>query len=154
MKALRVLALVFLCSLGLAFLSRAQQGPLSTDSETVAKPKKNPDTIEPDQAPIPSKYGKEKELPQSVPTFRSDATTVSVDVAVLDNKNHFIPKIPKGNFRVLEDNVPQQVTGYSIGEAPMTITMVIEFSPVSELLLVCVVSDFDCGVWIRANPQT
>ena len=63
-----------------------------------------------------------------VPVFRTDAITVSVDVAVLDNKGHFIPKIPKGNFRILEDNVPQPVAGYSVGEAPMTITMVIEFS--------------------------
>lgn len=36
--------------------------------------------------------------------------------------------IPRGNFRILEDNVPQQVTTFSMGEAPMTICMVIEFS--------------------------
>jgi Ca-activated chloride channel family protein len=53
---------------------------------------------------------------------------VSVDVAVLDNKGRFIPKLGKSNFRILEDNVPQQVSGYSLGEAPMTICMVIEFS--------------------------
>jgi VWFA-related protein len=54
--------------------------------------------------------------------------TVSVDVAVIDNKGHFIPKIPKNYFRVLEDGVPQTVGGFSVGEAPMTICMVIEFS--------------------------
>ena len=47
---------------------------------------------------------------------------------MLDNKGHFIPKIPGGNFRVLEDNVPQQIKGVSMGEAPMTVAMVIEFS--------------------------
>jgi VWFA-related protein len=46
----------------------------------------------------------------------------------MDNKGHFIPGIPPGNFRVLEDNVPQQVKNVSVGEAPMTIAMVIEFS--------------------------
>ncbi len=60
--------------------------------------------------------------------FTADALTVSVDVAVLDNHDHFIPKIPKVAFRILEDNTPQQVKEYSVGEAPMTITMVIEFS--------------------------
>jgi Ca-activated chloride channel homolog len=128
MKALRVIAVVFFCSLGAAFFARAQEGPLSSGSETVAKPRKAPDTAEPEQPKIPSKYSKDKELPVGVPTFRSDATTVSVDVAVLDNKSHFIPKIPRNNFRILEDNVPQQVTGYSVGEAPMTITILIEFS--------------------------
>ena len=68
-------------------------------------------------------------MPQGVPAFRADAVTVSVDVAVLDNKGHFIPKIPQGEFpRSLEDNVPQKVTSFSMGEAPMTISMVIEFS--------------------------
>ncbi len=53
---------------------------------------------------------------------------VNVDVAVLDDKGHFIPNIPRGNFRVLEDNVPQQLTNFAMGEAPETICMVIEFS--------------------------
>ena len=53
---------------------------------------------------------------------------MNVDVAVLDNKGHFIPNIPKGNFRILEDNVPQQVANFGTGEAPMTVCMVIEFS--------------------------
>jgi VWFA-related protein len=52
-----------------------------------------------------------------------------LQVAVLDNKGHFIPNIPRGNFRVLEDNVPQQVSSFSTNaDAPMTIALVIEFS--------------------------
>ena len=122
MKAFRVIAIICICSLGMAWLSRAQQGPKPTGSETVAKPKKKGDAAEPDLPKIPSKFEKkDKDLPQGVPTFKTD-------VAVLDNKGHFIPKIPKGNFRILEDSVPQQLSGYSVGEAPMTIAMVIEFS--------------------------
>src|ERR1043166_1524846 len=129
MKAFRVIAIICICSLGMAWLSRAQQGPKPTGSETVAKPKKKGDAAEPDLPKIPSKFEKkDKDLPQGVPTFKTDVTTVTVDVAVLDNKGHFIPKIPKGNFRILEDSVPQQLSGYSVGEAPMTIAMVIEFS--------------------------
>src|SRR6266403_2933575 len=130
MKAFRVIAIISICSLGLAILSRAQQGPKTTGSETVSKPKKKGEAekAKPEADKIPSKFGKKGDLPQGVPVFTTDAITVSVDVAVLDNKGHFIPKIPKGNFRILEDSVPQPVAGYSIGEAPMTITMVIEFS--------------------------
>ena len=63
------------------------------------------------------------------PTFHSDVTTIQLDVAVLDNKGHFLPGIPREKFRVLEDNVPQQITTFNINdEAPMTIAMVIEFS--------------------------
>lgn len=126
---------------GLIYTVGAQQGPGSQSSETVAKPrKKNPATGEPvepdtDQAKIPSRFpkaGKGKELPEGTPTFRADVTTVSVDVAVLDNKGHFIPNIPKGNFRILEDNVPQQLMEFSKGEAPMTVCMVIEFSNLNQ----------------------
>lgn len=130
MKARRLLTLIPL--LLVAALLWAQQGPLNTGSETVARPRKGATTApaEAEQPKIPSKFSKKgpDELPDGVPTFTTDAVTVSVDVAVLDNKGNFIPGIPKEKFRILEDNVPQQVNGFNMGEAPMTIGMVIEFS--------------------------
>ena len=138
LKPVAVLAVAGL-SIGVVAHLAAQQGPTPSQSETVAKPRKKssdgqPDTTTPpaaDQQKIPSKYGKkdgQNQLPEGVPTFRSDVNSVTVDVAVLDNKGHFIPKVPRGNFRILEDGVPQQVKSFSIGEAPMTVCMVIEFS--------------------------
>ena len=53
---------------------------------------------------------------------------VNVDVAVLDNHGHFIPNIPRGSFRVLEDNVPQQIKSFGKSTAPMTVCLLIEFS--------------------------
>jgi Ca-activated chloride channel family protein len=134
--------------------AHAQQGPGSDSSETVARPRKknppadtitDPATIDPapssDPAPsndepaveepkIPSKFTRrEKELPADSPTFSSDVNTVELDVAVLDNKGHFLPGIPKNKFRILEDNVPQQIASFNVNsDAPMTIAMVIEFS--------------------------
>ena len=131
MRALRTLAIVSLSALSLAVFSGAQQGPLNQGSETVARPKKPAsDAPAETEAPkIPSEFPrKDKDVTPPEVTFKSDVSTVSVDVAVLDNKGHFIPKIPKENFRIMEDGVPQQVAGYSMGEAPMTIAMVIEFS--------------------------
>ena len=117
---------------GLALLEPAwsQPGPKKEGSDTVARPRKKGDAPEPERAPIESKLKKKggDTLPEGVPTFKSDSTTVSVDVAVLDNRGRFIPGIPKGNFRVLEDGNPQQVSQFAMGEAPMTIALVIEFS--------------------------
>lgn len=111
----------------------AQEGPESQSSDSVAKPKNKPSddtTPRPDEAPIPSEYKKSKEpdVPKDTPTFRSNATTVSVDVAVLDDHDRFIPTIPREKFRVLEDGVPQQISEFGHGEAPITICLVIEFS--------------------------
>jgi VWFA-related protein len=106
----------------------AQEGPRSQGSETVAKPRKK--EAETEKPKIPSEFGKKDkpDVPGGLPTFRSDVTTVNIDVAVLDNKGRFIPNIPRGNFRVLEDNVPQQLATFDMGEAPMTVALVIEFS--------------------------
>lgn len=111
-------------------LAHAQEGPQSQNGETVAKPKKKPaeDQPTPDQPPVPSEYKKPPIASSDTPTFRSTATTVNVDVSVLDDHNHFIPTLSKDKFRVLEDGVPQEITQFGQGEAPMTICMVIEFS--------------------------
>src|SRR5690242_566989 len=131
MKSLKALLTVLLgvsLLFGFVYTISAQQGPTSQSSETVAKPRKKPAGAEPEpeEEKIPSKFEKKNKLPENIPTFRSDVLTVTVDTAVLDNKGHFIPKIPRGNFRILEDNVPQQVSDFSMGEAPMTVCMVIE----------------------------
>ncbi len=128
---------------GLIF-GAAAQDPLGQGSETVAKPKPkasdpnantgNSDSPAPADNPgnlpkIPSKLSnKAKDNSSPDVSFKADTSIVNIDVAVLDNKGNPIPKIPRGNFRILEDNVPQTVTQYSVGQAPMTVAMVIEFS--------------------------
>jgi Ca-activated chloride channel family protein len=99
-----------------------------TGSETVAKPKTKPADAPADQPSIPSEFKKKPDVNADNPTFRSDSTTVSVEVAVLDDHGHFIPKIPRERFRVSEDGVPQKISSFGLGEAPMTICMLIEFS--------------------------
>ena len=123
-----------LCALALAeLLSGQEQGPNKEPGATVARPRKKDTgntTDDSDLPKIPSKLGKKNEPPETtgLASFKSDVAVVTVDVAVLDNKGHFIPGIPAGNFRVLEDNVPQPIKGMNLGEAPMTVAMVIEFS--------------------------
>ena len=113
-------------------IAQDQQGPLNPSSGTVAKKKPaNPDATatDGDLPKIPSEYTRKDKLDVStLQTFKTEVDQVTVDVAVVDKSGRFIPDIPKNSFRVLEDNVPQQVTGFSKGEAPMTVAMVIEFS--------------------------
>ncbi len=135
MKYRFLLTGVAACCLAALSLSQqlcAQEAPGSSNSDSVAKPKKPAaDTTAPapDEPPIPSEFKKPKDIPSNdTPTFRTNATTVTVDVSVLDDKNHFISRIPQNAFRVLEDGVPQQIAQFGQSEAPMTICMVIEFS--------------------------
>ena len=109
------------------------QGPLKDPGETVARPRKSPDSgagKDEELPKIPSKLKRDPQMNKGgdVAQFKADVDIVTVDVAVIDNKGHFIPGIPAANFRLLEDNVPQQIRKVDMGEAPMTIAMVIEFS--------------------------
>jgi len=126
-----------LCAIALVALagfSAAQEGPLPNPTTTVAKPKNPPPdssgagSTGTDLPKIPSQYKKDKIDVGNLPTYKANVDVVSLDVAILDNKGRFIPGIQPSYFRVLEDNVPQQIKSVTAGEAPMTVAMVIEFS--------------------------
>lgn len=130
MKHLAItLALAMTAGIAPAFF---QGGPNKESTETVAKPrptnKDGQPVTEAEQPKIPSKFSKKEGGPIEGPSFRSDVNAVNLDIAVVDNKGNFIPRIPKGNFRILEDGVPQNVATFGLGEGPMTVCMVIEFS--------------------------
>jgi Ca-activated chloride channel homolog len=134
---MRAWIIAILCAAALAVAltcvsaAQDQQGPKRDTGETVAKKKSTADSksTDGDLPKIPSVYSqKNKPDLSNLPSFKTEVDAVTLDVAVIDNKGHFIPGIPKGAFRVLEDNTPQQIQGFNMGEAPMTVAMVIEFS--------------------------
>ena len=117
--------------LSVAGLLPAQdEGPNKDVGGTVTKPRSKDGDNTGDLPKIPSKLSDKNkaDVADDSTAFKVETNVVNVDVAVLDNQGHFIPNIPKGNFRVLEDNVPQQISNFSMGEAPLTVCMVIEFS--------------------------
>ena len=123
--ALALFVLAWMCTAG------QEQGPIKDPGQTVAKKKTaSPDTPDESTLPkIPSQYKKDKsDTVGDVATFKTDVDIVTLDVAVVDSNGQFIPGIPAVKFRVLEDNVPQQVRKVEMGEAPMTIGMLVEFS--------------------------
>src|SRR6266550_8346741 len=114
-------------------MTAQQEGPLKQPGATVAKKKPSAEGDSKPDVDLPKIPSKLKKDPAKTPSgdvaqFKSDVDVVTLDVAVVDNKGNFIPGIPPGNFRVLEDNVPQQIKKVDMGEAPMTIALVVEFS--------------------------
>jgi len=131
MRPVRIVVYVIaLAALG-SYAAAQDQGPLNEPGQPVAKPKKPADSGQPggtDQTPIPSQYKRNSPESGSVPTFKSDVDIVTLDVAVIAPNGQFIPGIPAGNFRVLEDNVPQQIRKVDMAQAPLTVALVVEFS--------------------------
>lgn len=106
-----------------------EQGPLTNKNTTIAQPKKSDksDTDDSTLPKIPSEYKKQPDM-SNAPKYKTEATVVTFDAAVLDNKGNFIPGIPPAAFRVLEDGAPQKLMKVELGQAPITIALLIEFS--------------------------
>jgi VWFA-related protein len=97
-------------------------GPKPDVGETVLVPKKTqPATVQPEKKP-------ERINPNEIYTLSTSTNLVNVDVMVVDNNGNPIQNLGKKNFQLADDGVPQAVTNFGTGEAPMTICMLIEFA--------------------------
>jgi VWFA-related protein len=108
-------------------------GPQPDVGETVLVPKKKsqpaPAQPTPDQ-PAPAKPATkpEKINPNDIYTLSTSANLVNVDVMVVDNSGSPIENLEKKNFKLYDDGVPQAVTNFGTGDAPMTVCLLVEFS--------------------------
>jgi VWFA-related protein len=96
------------------------------DSGAIAIPKKK----EKEEAPPPPPEPKVKN-PEGLQNFslRVDVPVVNVDVGVILEKTHqFVPNLEKGNFRVFEDGVPQDIATFQKIQAPITAVLLVEFA--------------------------
>jgi VWFA-related protein len=101
---------------------RPTTGPQPDVGETVLVPKKTqPAMVQPEKKP-------EKINPNEIYTLSTSTNLVNVDVMVVDNNGNPIQNLGKKNFQLADDGVPQAVTNFGTGEAPMTICMLIEFA--------------------------
>jgi VWFA-related protein len=97
-------------------------GPQPDVGETVLVPKKT------QPAPVPPEKKPEKINPNDIYTLSTTTNLVNVDVMVVDNNGSPLQNLDKKNFQLFDDGVPQAITNFGTGEAPMTICMLIEFA--------------------------
>jgi len=90
--------------------------------ETVLVPKKTqPAPVQPEKKP-------EKINPNDIYTLSTTTSLVNVDVMVVDNNGSPLQNLEKKNFQLSDDGVPQAITNFGTGEAPMTVCMLVEFA--------------------------
>jgi VWFA-related protein len=61
-------------------------------------------------------------------SMRLDVPLVTLDVSVLNPDGYFVNDLSKGNFRVLEDGVPQVITSLAQSRATMSAALLVEYS--------------------------
>jgi VWFA-related protein len=110
----------------------ADAGGPGNDVGPYAIPKKNPeDTPPPPPPPAPKKA---EDIPDY--SLKVNVPLVNVDVMVTSKDGQFIPGLTKENFRLSEDGVPQQISKFSVSEAPITAVLLVEFASTTWRFLV------------------
>ena len=99
----------------------AQSGPKKGVGETVIVPRRQP-------AKPPAPQKKDETSGQEPVRFRTEVDLVTVSVVVQDEKGNFLSGLGKGNFRLQEDGVSQQIQRVEASEASMTVVLLMEFS--------------------------
>ncbi|MGZ7027732.1 MAG: VWA domain-containing protein, partial [Terriglobales bacterium] len=101
----------------------AEAGGPEGDIGPMAIPKKAEEPPQPRPQPGPKKV-------EGMPDYsiKVDTTLVQVPVLVTTKDGQFIPGLKEGNFRVLEDGVPQRITKFEVSKAPITAVLLVEFA--------------------------
>ncbi len=98
--------------------------PTSTNEKSnqrIVQPTPTPDAVEP-------------EVNDSIPIddtgdlIKVDTELVSIPVRVLDKKNRFIGGLTQPHFKVLEDNVEQEIAYFTNESQPFTVALVLDMS--------------------------
>lgn len=76
-------------------------------------------------APLPGKAQGAKDSPY---LLKIDATLVNVDVLVTDEDGRVLTGLKRGNFRVLDNGVPQETVDFEPTTTPITLVMLLEYS--------------------------
>jgi VWFA-related protein len=128
------LSLAVVASLGLAssslVLSQSRRQPPSSDQKKNKRPEEKPESDEQKPEPTPPDVmGKQQEAEKIAVT----TNLVNVD-AVVYNKKTRQPQInlTKANFAIFVDGVKKDITNFATPEAPITATLVVEYSKTME----------------------
>ena len=69
-------------------------------------------------------------------SLKVNVPLVNVDVSVLTKNGQFVPGLKQDNFKVLEDGVPQQVSHFSVSQAPITAVLLVEFASTNYVFMI------------------
>jgi len=97
-----------------------------------AIPKKKAEDAPPPPPPLAPK--KLEDIPDY--SLKVNVPLVNVDVLVTTKDGQFIPGLKQGNFRILEDGVPQQVSHFNVSQAPITAVLLVEFASTNYVFMI------------------
>lgn len=85
--------------------------------------------------------------------FVIDATLVNVNVLVTDEDGNVLTGLKRGNFRVLDNSVPQEIIDFSPTTSPITIVLLMEYSAASYNYFAYKAADWSSHFLDHLEPQ-
>src|SRR5580658_1774837 len=108
-------------------------GTLTAWSQQEEGPQKPAPTQQPATPPQPTGQQQspqagqaQNQAPQT--SIAVESNVVNIDAVVTDQEGDILTNLKKENFRVLDNNQPQQISNFAPSEAPITIVVLMEFS--------------------------
>jgi VWFA-related protein len=124
LSVLVVLGALILSSQPISQFAQSRRQPPTSDQKKNKRPPQGGQTEEKEQEPVPTDIaGKETE------SIKVSTSLVNVDTVVFNKKTGQITTgLSKENFELYVDGVKKDITNFSTPDAPITITLVLEFS--------------------------
>jgi Ca-activated chloride channel family protein len=153
-SSLSLLALTLILVLGaasnLSIFAQSRRQPPTTNDKKNKRPDPNQPSEEQKEKPPTDIVGK----PQEAETVTVTTNLVNVDAVVYNKKSgQIIQGLKKENFAIFEDGVKQEITNFSTPEAPITVTLLIEYSKLSEKLGLYGSGGFEAGQMETIRPM-
>ena len=128
--SLLLIALAFFSNgLAVSVFAQARRQPPSSDQKKNQRPPAGEKKEDPAQEPLPKDIaGKETD------TLKVTTNLVNVDAVVYNKKTGQITTgLTKGNFEIYVDGVKKDITNFGTPEAPITVTLVVEYSKLGQV---------------------
>lgn len=94
-----------------------------------ASPAQNTDAAEPSVAPA----AKEKVIGDDEDVLTVETNLVTIPVSVFDRNGRYLPGLQQADFKIFEDGKEQQIAYFGTSEQPVTVILVLDTSPSTEL---------------------
>src|SRR5437588_10685110 len=112
-----------------SLFAQARRQPPTSDQKKNKRPPEGGQTGEKQTEPVPPDIaGKDTE------TVKTTTNLVNVDAVVYNKKTGQVqPGLHKDNFQIFVDGVKKDITNFSTPEAPITVTLVVEYSKLGQV---------------------
>ena len=118
--------------LSASVLAQSRRQPPTSDEKKNKRPPQGQPTGEKEQEPLPPDIvGK----PAEADTLKVTTNLVNVDAVVYNKKSgQIMTDLKKGNFEIYVDGVKKEITNFGTPEAPITVSLVVEYSRLGQFL--------------------